>query len=261
MCRWAAYIGPPVFIEEVVTRPGHSLISQSVCANEAKTETNGDGFGLAWYGEHSEPGVYRETHPAWSDPNLISLARQVKSPLFLAHVRASTGSATSRNNCHPFVHQNWSFMHNGQMGGYDVVRKQVDQMIPDGLYANRKGATDSEAMFLIALGNGLNVNPKRAMEQTVFQLETLARETGQAPFMRFAVAFSDGKRLYAARYASDKFAPSLYYRKSKRLGGYAVVSEPLEFGQEDWSCVPAGTFVEIEGDQVMMSDFLPNRCC
>lgn len=260
MCRWAAYIGPSIFIEEVVTRPGHSLISQSVCASEAKTETNGDGFGLAWYGEHSEPGVYRETHPAWSDPNLISLARQVKSGLFLAHVRASTGSATSRNNCHPFVHKNWSFMHNGQMGGYDKVRKLVDQMIPDELYSIRKGATDSEAMFLIAIGNGLLTNPKRAIEATVFQLETLAREVGEAPFMRFAAAFSDGKRLYAVRYASDKFAPTVYYRKSKRLGGYAVVSEPLEFGQKDWSAVPAGTFLEIENDQIVMSNLLPNRC-
>jgi len=261
MCRWAAYIGPSIFIEEVVTRPGHSLISQSVCASEAKTETNGDGFGLAWYGEHAEPGIYRETHPAWSDPNLTSLARQVKSPLFLAHVRASTGSATSRNNCHPFVYKNWSFMHNGQMGGYDKLRKRVDQMIPDELYAYRKGATDSEAMFLIAIGNGLLKTPKKAIEATIFQLESLSWEVEEPPYMRFAAAFSDGKRLYAVRYASDKFAPTVYYRKSKRLGGYAVVSEPLETDQEDWTTLPAGTFMEIEDDQVIMSDMLPNRCC
>ncbi|OUS08682.1 class II glutamine amidotransferase [Rhodobacterales bacterium 52_120_T64] len=260
MCRWAAYVGPSIFIEEVVTRPGHSLISQSVCASEAKTETNGDGFGLAWYGEHSEPGVYRETHPAWSDPNLINLARQVKSPLFLAHVRASTGSATSRNNCHPFVYKNWSFMHNGQIGGYDKLRKRVDQVIPDELYAHRKGATDSEAMFLIAIGNGLLENPKKAIEATIYQLETMSRELGDAPYMRFAASFSDGKRLYTARYASDKFAPTVYYRKSRSLGGYAVVSEPLEVGQENWSVLPAGTFMEIEEDQVIISDMLPNRC-
>ena len=113
---------------------------------------------------------------------------------------------------------------------------------------------------MIAIGNGLLTNPKRAIEATVFQLKILAREFGEAPFMRFAAAFSDGKRLYAVRYASDKFAPTVYYRKSKRLGGYAVVSEPLEFGQKDWSAVPAGTFLEIENDQIMMSDLLPNRC-
>ena len=51
MCRWAAYIGSSIFIEGVVTRPEHSLISQSVCASEAKTETNGDEVG--WRGTAS----------------------------------------------------------------------------------------------------------------------------------------------------------------------------------------------------------------
>ena len=103
--------------------------------------------------------------------------------------------------------------------------------------------------------------PKKAIEATIFQLESLAWEVEEPPYMRFAAAFSDGKRLYAVRYASDKFAPTVYYRKSERLGGYAVVSEPLESDQDDWTTVPAGTFMEIEGDQIITSDLLPNRCC
>jgi len=260
MCRWAAYIGPEIFLEEIVTRPEHSLISQSLSCCEGKTDTNGDGFGMAWYGERRAPGLFRDVNPAWSDPNLLSLAEHVKSGLFLAHVRASTGSATSRNNCHPFVNGNWSFMHNGMIGGYNGFRKQVDQMIPDALYPERLGATDSEAAFLIALGNGLEQNPKRALEQTVFQLETLARERGETPFMRFTAAFSDGKRLFAVRYASDKFAPTLYMRKSCKFGGHTLVSEPLEVGDVPWDVVPPSTFVEIENGQVVMSEFLPNRC-
>jgi len=161
MCRWAAYAGEPIFLEEIVSRPEHSLISQSLHSDEGKTDTNGDGFGVAWYGARPNPGSYRDTYPAWSDPNLASLAQQVKSGLFLAHVRASTGSATSRNNCHPFVHENWSFMHNGMLGGYNGFRKQVDQLIPDAFYENRKGATDSEAAFLIALGMGWRPTRKR----------------------------------------------------------------------------------------------------
>ena len=77
-----------------------------------------------------EPGLFRDVLPAWSDPNLKSLTAQVQSHLFLAHVRASTGTATSRNNCHPFVHGRWSFMHNGQVGGYDAFRRDADMMIP-----------------------------------------------------------------------------------------------------------------------------------
>jgi len=64
MCRWAAYIGEPIFLDEVVSRPGHSLIRQSQSAAEAKTATNGDGFGLAWYDRRPEPGLYRDVYPA-----------------------------------------------------------------------------------------------------------------------------------------------------------------------------------------------------
>ncbi len=138
MCRWAAYTGQPIFLEEIVSRPGHSLIHQSHCATQCHSAINADGFGLAWYGERPEPGLFRDIMPAWSDPNLRSLTAQVKSGLFLAHVRASTGTATSRNNCHPFVHGVWSFMHNGQVGGYEAFRRDADMMIPDHLYPHRK---------------------------------------------------------------------------------------------------------------------------
>lgn len=114
MCRWAAYRGDPLYLEELVSSPAHSLIEQSHCATRAKTATNGDGFGIAWYGDRPEPGRYRDILPAWSDCNLKSLARQIRSPLFLAHVRAATGGGTRRDNCHPFTHESWSFMHNGQ---------------------------------------------------------------------------------------------------------------------------------------------------
>ncbi len=255
MCRWAAYSGPEIFLEEVVSRPEHSLISQSINAEEGKTDTNGDGFGMAWYGEKTEPGLFRDTYPAWSDPNLLNLAAHVKSHLFLAHVRASTGSATSRNNCHPFAYKNWSFMHNGMLGGYGGYRKAVDQMIPDELYEHRKGATDSEAAFLIALGNGLMDNPKLAMQNTLGTLEKLARASGEKPYMRFTAAFSDGKRLCAVRYASDKFAPTLYIRKLCKFGGHTLVSEPLEIGDSSWEEVPPNTFVCIQNGKVEMSEF------
>ncbi|TIV85590.1 MAG: class II glutamine amidotransferase, partial [Mesorhizobium sp.] len=103
MCRWAAYLGNAIFLEDVIAAPSHSLVIQSRQAREAKSPTNADGFGVAWYGDRPEPGLYRDILPAWSDANLKSLGRQIKSGLFLAHVRASTGGATSRMNCHPFV--------------------------------------------------------------------------------------------------------------------------------------------------------------
>src|SRR3546814_8953456 len=76
MCRWLAYTGAPVFLDELICKPTHSLVEQSLCATEAKSPTNGDGFGIGWYGERPEPGLYREVLPAWNDPNLRNLAYQ-----------------------------------------------------------------------------------------------------------------------------------------------------------------------------------------
>ena len=83
MCRWAAYSGTPIFLEDIISRPGHSLIHQSHCATQCHSATNADGFGVAWYGDRPEPGIFRDIMPAWSDPNLKSLTAQVKSGLFL----------------------------------------------------------------------------------------------------------------------------------------------------------------------------------
>jgi predicted glutamine amidotransferase len=196
MCRWAAYTGQPIFLEEIISRPGHSLIHQSHCATQCHSAINADGFGVAWYGDRPEPGLFRDIMPAWSDPNLRSLTAQVKSGLFLAHVRASTGTATSRNNCHPFVHGRWSFMHNGQVGGYDGFRRDADMMIPDRLYPHRKGATDSEALFLVAVAEGLDDDPRGALERASARFIRLARDKGAAPHLRMTAALSDGRRLY-----------------------------------------------------------------
>lgn len=257
MCRWAAWIGAPIFLEEIVSRPDHSLIHQSAHASESKTEINADGFGLAWYDARPEPGLYRDVYPAWSDPNLRSITAQVRSRLFLAHVRASTGAATSRNNCHPFAVGRWSFMHNGQVGGYDSFRRDADMMIPDALYPHRKGATDSEALFLVALAEGLEGDPEGALARACGRMIALSRAKGGAPHMRLTAALADGERLFALRYATDAFAPTLYHKWDARRGGRAVVSEPLQAGDCGWQALPAGTLSVFAGESVEPRPFAP----
>ena len=256
MCRWAAYLGRPIFLDEVITKPAHSLVIQSQDATKAKTAINADGFGIAWYGERAEPGLYRDIYPAWSDPNLRALAHQVRSGLFLAHVRASTGTATSRNNCHPFTCGEWSFMHNGQIGGFEGFRKKADMAIPDALYAHRKGATDSEVLFLLMLGQGMD-DPAAALAASVRQLRGLSESYGAMPHMRLSSAFSDGKSLWAARYSSDEIAPSVFYRWSESRAGWAVVSEPLETSEGGWSELASGTIARFTLDGVEVMPFEP----
>jgi len=96
MCRWLAYSGAPVLLEEVLFKTDHSLIDQSLHASDLSNTTNGDGFGVGWYGKRDVPGVYKDIRPAWNDNNLQALAAQIESPMFLAHVRATTGSPVQR---------------------------------------------------------------------------------------------------------------------------------------------------------------------
>ena len=243
MCRWIAYLGAPVYLEQFLVEPRRSLVAQARRCREALTQTNGDGFGVGWYGSRERPGVYRDIRPAWGDENLTSLAHQISSRLFLAHVRASTGTATSRANCHPFVVDNWLFMHNGQIGGWDKVRRQVEQAIPDDLFEHRSGTTDSEALFLMMLGNGLAADPEGAARRTLGQVEAMMQRAGVTCPLRFTAAFSDGRKLYALRYASDQEPPSLYTRRGSDSTATLVVSEPLDEAAEGWQPVPAQSFL------------------
>jgi predicted glutamine amidotransferase len=234
MCRWIAYRGDVIPLEHYVTSPAHSLIEQSIRALESTASTNGDGFGLGWYGEHPEPGLYREVRPAWSDENLRYLCRHIRSQLFFAHVRAATGTPVTRPNCHPFACGRFLFMHNGVIGNWTRVRRHVEALIPDALYPSRIGTTDSEAVFLAILGAGGDRDPVGATVRTLAALTQMVNVNKEA--LRFTSAFTDGHDLYAFRYAANDSANTMYYRAG--ADGLVVVSEPLDSDRSIWTAVP-----------------------
>ena len=240
MCRFLAYIGEPVFLNTLVSEPAHSLLHQSLLSERATTVTNGDGFGIGWYGEREAPAVYREVMPAWSDENLLALCHTLRSPLFFAHVRAATGTAIARQNSHPFRHGRWMFMHNGQIGGYGQLRRTLESRLPDELFAARKGATDSELLFLLALARIENGEPVAQAVTAIFD-ETVAlmHERGIEHPLRFSAALADGELLHVFRLASDDKPPTLYLRCGAR--GCVVASEPLDDDDGDWRLLRCGS--------------------
>jgi len=235
MCRWIAYRGETTAFEHYVTEPEHSLVTQSIRALESTAGTNGDGFGLGWYGDHPEPGLYRETRPAWSDENLRYLCRHLHSHLFFAHVRAATGTAVTRQNCHPFACGRWLFMHNGFVGSWNRLRRKVEALIPDALYPSRLGTTDSEAVFLAMVGAGIDQDPIGATSRVLRSLCQLVNEDGLQEHLRFTSALSNGLDLYAFRFAENDRANSLYYREDH--GQVIAVSEPYD-KEPNWIEVP-----------------------
>lgn len=80
----------------------------------------------------------------------------------------------------------------------------------------------------MAIAEGLNDDPRAALERASALFISVAKAKGALPHLRMTATVSDGKRLYAVRYATDAAAPSLYYRRLATRGGMAIVSEPLE---------------------------------
>lgn len=256
MCRIAAYTGPDIALENIIVHPAHSLLTQSQHATEAKLAVNGDGFGIAWYGHLSQPGLYRDVLPAWSDGNLISLCRMVRSHRFIAHVRASTVGETSRANCHPFTYGDWSFCHNGQIPHFLRIRRRLEAALPDALYDHRRGTTDSEMVFLTLLACGLQDGPDAAFRAL---LDRIGPAGADGP-IRLTCVFSDGQSLFGLRHASDRNSPTLYLSGTLDHGGRALASEPLCGDPGKWMALPADTLCRIDAKgQVHMSAVSPSQ--
>jgi predicted glutamine amidotransferase len=210
MCRWMAWYGQPVLMEELLFKPKHGLIDQSRHARMGVETTNGDGFGLGWYGAGEGPGLYHSIAPAWGDENLRELASHIESPLFLAHVRATTGTAIQQTNCHPFRHGDWLFVHNGAIAGMEEMRRDLVLAVDPSLFPSMRGSTDSEVVFHLALTNGLKDDPILGLERAVGLIEETARRHGIADPVQGTFGISDGNRLWAVRYASTGRPRSLF---------------------------------------------------
>lgn len=265
MCRWNAYFGQPLAIEELLFNTKHSLIDQSLHATQGVESTNGDGFGIGWYtaGGSGIPRRYRSLNPMWSDPNLHDLAAEIRSPLFLAHIRATTGTPVQQVNSHPFKHGKWLFVHNGVINDFHVVRRELLFAVDPDLFDGIHGSTDSETLFYLALTFGLDQDPLAAVERAVGFVEATGRAHGIEHPIQMTLGISDGERLYAIRYSSEGQSRTLYvsadaatvralYPDNARFQGLTdedriVVSEPLNDELPGlWNEVPESTALIIQ---------------
>lgn len=273
MCRWVAYFGNPIRPEALLYDTKYSLVEQSRRDRLAGGYPNADGFGLGWYGEREVPGLYRSFAPAWGDRNLRELAGQIQAPIFLAHIRAATGTPIEQTNCHPFRYGRWLFMHNGFIDDYHGLRRDLLLAVDPSFFAGIEGTTDSELMFHLALSFGLEEDPLRALERMAGFIEETGRRKGVVHPLQMTVAVSDGERLCAARYASGPVVNSLYvtadasavrelHPEDSRFHGFsddarAIVSEPLVDLPGLWQEVPPGTSLVVQPGEVARYPFTP----
>tara|TARA_R110002111_G_scaffold2705_3_gene17910 strand:+ start:37103 stop:37936 length:834 start_codon:yes stop_codon:yes gene_type:complete len=270
MCRWLAYSGSPLKLSSLLTRPNHSLIDQSRHAIQNVESLNGDGFGVGWYGDDPTPGVYRDTHPAWNDENFQHLSEHIQSGLFLAHVRASTGTAVQNTNCHPFAFENWLFQHNGSVPEFHTLKRQLLFNVDPELFPFIQGSTDSEVLFFLALSFGLRDDPPAALARMIGHVERVRKAAGIEAPLFFSACMTDGRRLWAVRYSSHHQSRTLYHSSHMRAlhdldGTYGalpedaiiVVSEPLDDLTRNWEEVPESSLLTVEAGSASVTAFSP----
>jgi len=275
MCRWLAYSGGPIALSELIIDTQYSIIDQSLAARSSVQTTNGDGFGVGWYDHLASPGLYKHIRPAWNDSNLRDLCIHTQSHMFLAHVRAATGTAIQRSNCHPFRYKNWLFAHNGVIRGARQLRRQLALELGVELFPRISGTTDSELMFYLALHFGMGDDVYEGIARMAGFVEKVGRKAGIEHPIQMTLGIADGARLYAFRYSSEHKSRTLYHSKDiasirdlvaperrdhlDRVGDDArtIVSEPFSDFTEMWQEIPESSFLKIESGDVECRDFAP----
>ncbi|MES1908832.1 MAG: hypothetical protein MHM6MM_001694 [Cercozoa sp. M6MM] len=242
------------------------------------------------------PCVFTSTLPAWNNRNLFRLAEKVVSPLFFAHVRAASSTASiTESNCHPFNFGAYLFQHNGMVCNFARMKRQILAVLPDQVFDSLSGTTDSEhafALFLAQLKDctglteGGRLTPLQlfaAVRRVVRYLQKLHRSLSPEPsgsLLNFAV--SDGRSLVVTRFADtpdDKAqAASMYfsvgaaferdrcsfiqhteYRMTQdaRVEDVCIVSsERLTGAPNDWTEVPTNHAIVVTGKHEGTIDWL-----
>ncbi len=274
MCRFALYMGPPITLDLLTTRPEYSIIHQSFKSRMREEPLNGDGFGLAWYVPEisPEPALFRSIQPAWNNVNLLHLARVSRSPVVLAHVRAAThGFGVTESNCHPFAAGRFAFMHNGSVGGFHQLKRRLRESLSDDAYVSIHGTTDSEHLFALFCDHAKQLQHDSAVEKMAAALEaTLADVTrltaavGATRRSLVNIAVTDGHCAVASRFTTDDTEGlSLYIRTGKEFvfnegvcrmqnnndshSTVIVASEPLT-EEPGWKEVPRNHLVLVHAD-------------
>lgn len=289
MCRFIAYLGRPIIVDELLLKPRNSLVHQSYGAEEMSQTLNGDGFGLGWYVHEisHKPGLFRSISPAWNNNNLLYNAPLIQTDCLFAHVRAATEGAISEANSHPFHYEQFLMMHNGIIPNFSKIKRRLLSLLSDELFLWVKGQTDSEHIFALLMqhirnlkGTATSVTTEQirlGFQKTFNVVQELKQEAGTGhEVSTFNMMVTDGHRIFGTRFSSnpEKETRTLYFSSGSRFrcengvsnmlkdesGDKAVLiaSEKLNDHKEEWTSIPPNHFIAVENS--METSLHPLEC-
>ena len=279
MCRFVAYLGKPIIVDELLLKPANSLVHQSYDAGEMSETLNGDGFGLGYYVHHlsERPGLFRSITPAWNNHNLLYNASLIQTDCLFAHVRAASEDGVSESNTHPFHFEQFLMMHNGRIPMFSRIKRKLLSLLNDDMYLWIQGQTDSEHIFALLMqqfdemrGSGPPLSGdqiKQCFQNTFDLVQQLRVEAGIGDEVStFNMMVTDGHRIFGTRYSSnpEEETRTLYYStgssfqckdgESRMIQGDSgvdavlIVSEKLNKHEEEWMPIPQNHFIAVDRD-------------
>ncbi len=290
MCRFIAYLGKPIIVDELLLKPANSLVHQSYSAGEMSQVLNGDGFGLGWYAHNisERPGLFRSITPAWNNNNLLYNASLIQTDCLFAHIRSASEGNISEDNTHPFHYDQYLMMHNGDIPQFQRIKRRLLSLLDDDVFLWIKGQTDSEHVFALLMqhikemrGSESQLTEdqiKSCFQKTFGVVQQLKEEAGIGEGVStFNMMATDGYRIFGTRFSSDpeKLTRTLYYatgssfqceegvssmiQDKSGVRAVLIVSEKLNENTEDWIPIPQNHFIAVDGDlQVRLSPLAQN---
>ena len=143
-----------------------------------------DGTGLAHY-VGRQPVVEKHPIAAHRDRQFAAEARQVRSHLFIAHVRHATRGNPRIENTQPFAHGSLVFVHNGTIDGLEDLPVSLGPF---------QGDTDSERYFAL-----LCHHTREASDTLTGIKKAVGQVIENCPYTSLNFLLADGDFLYALR--------------------------------------------------------------
>lgn len=254
MARLVAYVA------NRTDRLAEALQEEGAAVGDAPSES-ADAWGIGFYqsGEvlHKKRPHRGEDRVSWED-----IVGNVKTDCAVIHLRQATVGDYRAENTHPFRMRQWLFAHHGTVHGFDAIREQLAEGLPDFLRRNVRGTTDSELVFHTFLSflhdrgvlDAPDVDDKvltSVIRSTVSLIDRLVSEIG-APEAELDLVVSNGRTTaIAARGAPMHYVERNLATAARGPSGPGfryVMALASESAPPDYKLIPRGSVLLVERD-------------
>ena len=262
VCRFVAYLGEEIKLEELVYNFPHNLVVQSYAPKELLVgNVNLDGFGCGWYNTavEKDPALYATLLPIWADYRFPTIAKAVASNIIFSSVRNATPPFPNElSSVLPLALGKYLFLHNGYITEYNKCKRRLENELPDEYFDMIQSRSDSAFIFAAFMWKLSEIDVtekliKNAMIATLDWLKNQLESLGEKANLNIGIA--DGESMMFIRHEFNGACNSLYYNEShEQLSkGVLIASEPLD-EDNGWNEVPENSMIEVMlGKQIKLS--------